>query len=72
MQEYDNGKMRETLKIAFPAVEQELQRDLWLLMLDRIERTNPRVPWFDWALAAGLLAMAAFFPKIALLFAYHL
>lgn len=76
MQEHNNGKIREALKLAFPAVDQELQRDLWPLMLRRMDKGNakagPVVPWFDWVLAAGLVAMAVFFPKIALLFAYHL
>jgi hypothetical protein len=35
-------------------------------------KARPVVPWFDWALAAGVLVMAALFPKIVLLFAYHL
>lgn len=76
MQEHDNGKIREALKLAFPAVDQEPPHDLWPLMLRRMDtakaKAGPVVPWFDWALATGVLAMAALFPKIALLFAYHL
>ena len=72
MQEHDNGKMREALKLAFPAVDQELQRDLWPLMLRRLEPGRSGVPWYDWVLAGVVVAMAAFFPKMLLLFAYHL
>jgi hypothetical protein len=64
--------MREALKLAFPAVDQELRRDLWPLMLGRIERAGPGVPWFDWALAGAVTAAFVFFPKLALLLAYHL
>ena len=72
MQEHENGKMREALKLAFPEVDQELRRDLWPLMLGRMEGTGPRVPWFDWVLAGAVTASFVFFPKLALLLAYHL
>jgi hypothetical protein len=66
-------EVRAALQKTFPAAEAELGRDLWPAMLRRMqEQPAPGVPWYDWALAASLLAMAIFFPKIALLFAYHL
>jgi len=66
--------MREALKLAFPAVDQELQRDLWPLMLRRMEKAqrHPGVPWYDWVLAGAVTVAFVFFPKLVLLLAYHL
>lgn len=72
MQEHDNGKMREALRLAFPAVDQELPRDLWPLMRQRLEQRQPGVPWYDWVLAGAVTVAFVFFPKLALLLAYHL
>lgn len=66
-------EIQQALRETLPAVETELQRDLWPAMLQRIqEQPAHSVPWYDWALAAAVLALAAFFPKVALLFAFHL
>ena len=72
MQEYDAEKVRESLKLVFPPVNQELQRDLWPLMLRRMETPVRVVPWYDWALAGAVTVLFAFVPKLALLLAYHL
>ena len=72
MQEHDNGKMREALRLAFPAVDQELERDLWPLMLRRMEQRHLGVPWYDWVLAGAVTVAFVFFPKLVLLLAYHL
>ena len=84
MQEHDNGKMREALRLAFPAVDQELQHDLWPLMLRRMDKDKGEaeakakakaglsVPWYDWVLAGAVTAAFLLFPKLALLLAYHL
>ena len=72
MQEHENGKMCEALKLAFPAVEQELQGDLWPLMLRRMEQRHSVVPWYDWVLAGAVSVAFVFFPKLALLLAYHM
>jgi len=64
--------MREALKLAFPAADHELQRDLWPLMLRRMDQPRPGVPWYDWVLAAAVIVAFVFFPKLALLLAYHL
>jgi hypothetical protein len=68
--------MREALKHAFPAVDQEPRRDLWPLMLRRMDeakaKTGPVVPWYDWVLVGAVTAAFVFFPKLALLLAYHL
>jgi hypothetical protein len=66
-------EVRAALQRAFPAPETELRRDLWPAMLRRMqEQPASGVPWYDWALAAGVLGMAVLFPKVALIFAYHL
>jgi hypothetical protein len=66
-------EVREALQRTFPPAESELRRDLWPAMLRRLEKQPASaVPWYDWALAAVVLAMVVFFPRIALLFAYHL
>lgn len=69
----DYEEIQRALKDAFPSVDTELHRDLWPPMLRRLEEQPLReVPWYDWALAAALAGIAILFPKIALLFAYHL
>jgi len=72
MQEHDAENVREGLKLAFPPVNQELQRDLWPLMLRRMETPATAVPWYDWALAGAVAVLFVFVPKLALLLAYHL
>jgi hypothetical protein len=63
---HENEKeLQELLKQALPPVQKtELQRDLWPQMLRRLDAPpHPfRVPWFDWALAAALVAALLFFP----------
>jgi len=41
-------------------------------MLRRMEKPAAKVPWYDWALAACVVAVAVIFPRLALFFAYHL
>ena len=72
MQEHDAEKVRGSLKLVFPPVNQELQRDLWPRMLRRMETSPTIVPWYDWALAGAVTALFVFVPKLALLLAYHL
>ncbi|HEY6249366.1 MAG TPA: hypothetical protein VI685_05365 [Candidatus Angelobacter sp.] len=70
---HDSEEIRAELKKAFPAVNAELRRDLWPEMLRRLEKSPTKVPWYDWALAAGVVASTLLFPMLALcLFAYHL
>jgi len=71
---HDEEEVRAVLRGALPAVDTEPPRDLWPAMLRRMEEAAPaaRVPWYDWALAAGLATVVLFFPKVLLLFAYHL
>jgi len=43
-------------------------------MLRRMDnaRARPAVPWYDWVLAGAVTVAFLFFPKLALLLAYHL
>jgi hypothetical protein len=67
----DEREIRAALQKAFPPLETELRRDLWPTMRRRLDE-RPHVPWYDWALTGGLAGVVAFFPKLLLLFAYHL
>jgi hypothetical protein len=69
-------RLRKTLESAVPPVAHiEPRRDLWPLLLRRIEEPPPkslRMPWFDWALL-GLAATALFlFPALLPALLYHL
>ena len=71
-QEHNEEEIRLALRAALPPVDTELHRDLWPAMLRRLDAPAQRVPWYDWALVGGLAGATIFFPKLILLFAYHL
>jgi len=52
-----------SLRSALPKQDspQEPSRDLWPALLART-RERPSAPWFDWALAGGVLLLLALFP----------
>lgn len=59
-------ELRALLKRELPPLQNaELQRDLWLQMLRRLDaQSEPvHVPWFDWALAAAVAAALLLFPN---------
>ena len=66
------------LKSAIPRMDDdaELPRDLWPAMLRRMDEPSARgaasVPWFDWALAGGLVAFAAIAPRTIPVILYYL
>lgn len=70
--------MKELLRNAMPRVgdEPEMERDLWPTMLRRMDEAAVdrvvRVPWFDWALAGGLVAFAAVVPRTIPVILYYL
>ena len=70
--------MKLMLQSAMPRVgdDADLLRDLWPAMLRRMDEQSARgtrsVPWFDWALAAGLLAFAAVAPRTIPVILYYL
>lgn len=68
----DDKEIQALLQKAFPAVEAEMRRDLWPEMLRRIGTSEVVLPWYDWALIAGVVAAMIIFPKFILFFAYQL
>jgi hypothetical protein len=70
--EHDERQIRDALKRSFPPVETELQRDLWPDVLRKLDLRPVRVPWYDWALVGMSAVMFLAFPRLVLVFAYHL
>lgn len=68
----DERELQELLKRGMSPVQTELRRDLWPAMRSRIEGRRPRVPWFDWALAAAATACLLLFPHVIPVLLYHL
>lgn len=68
----DELELRALLKEALPPVTDELHRDLWPGMLERLGDGARRVPWFDWVLAACAVAFVLFFPGVIPVLLYHL
>ena len=74
MNENDEIRIKNLLQQALPPVEGDPEpgRDLWPAMLHRLDAKPSALPWFDWALVAGLIAFAAFFPASIPVFFYYL
>ena len=72
MTEHDDRRIRDALKQSFPPVNTELRRDLWPEVLRRLEARPTPVPWYDWALAGLSVMTFVAFPRLVLVFAYHL
>jgi len=72
MTDYDDNKIREALQQAFPPVDETLRRDLWPMVLDKLHGRSRGVPWYDWALIAVTILTVLAFPRLLLVFAYHL
>jgi hypothetical protein len=79
MNAHDENRMKQLLKQALPRLEgeAELGRDLWPAMRRRLDSTTAASPlhrfaWFDWALLAGLVGLAAFFPASIPVLLYYL
>jgi hypothetical protein len=72
MATHDDVKLREFLKRGAEPADGELRRDLWPAMVRRMEQSERRVPWFDWALLGALTASLAFVPRIIPMLLYHL
>ena len=68
----EEEEIRALLRQAFPTSETELSRDLWPAMLQRLNTSAVTVPWYDWALMAGLAAVVIILPKLGLLFGFNL
>jgi hypothetical protein len=74
MKETNDAQIRNLLKKALHQENEELQRDLWPQMLQRLDEGSSArtVPWFDWALLALLLMCTLAFPQSILMLFYHL
>jgi hypothetical protein len=72
MTEPDDRQIRKALKESFPPVNTELRRDLWTDVLRQLGARPVGVPWYDWALVGLSAAMFVAFPRLLLVFAYHL
>ena len=87
MNEHDKDRMKKLLQQALPPVDDGRgpPRDLWPAMLRRLELKRAQFrsadsavwtgfnwAWFDGALAAGLVALVAFFPAAIPVLLYYL
>jgi hypothetical protein len=76
--EQDSARMTRLLRDSVPRIGDtpELARDLWPAMLRRMDEQTVRgaapIPWFDWALAGGLVAFAAIAPRTIPVILYYL
>lgn len=76
MKEQEQQRIEQLLKEAMQTTGgqagTELRRDLWPAMLKRLEARPVGVPWFDWALLAGVVGSLLFFPRAIPLILYYL
>jgi hypothetical protein len=74
MNEKGDDRLKKLLREALPPIEGESEpaRDLWPDLLRRMDEKPATTPWFDWALLAGLVGLAAFFPTAIPVFLYYL
>ena len=77
LDEHNDRQIRDALKQSFTPVNTELGRDLWpeILRREALRRLDARsvsVPWYDWVLVGVSAAMFIVFPRLVLVFAYHL
>ena len=72
MTEHDDHQIHDALKESFPPVNTELGRDLWPDVLRKLDPRPVGVPWYDWVMVALSAVMFLAFPRLVLVFAYHL
>jgi len=74
MNESDQERIAKLLQQALPPVEADPApgRDLWPAVLRKLDKKPIRAPWYDWALAAGLVALVAVFPASIPVLLYYL
>jgi hypothetical protein len=70
----DEDPIRYLLHQALPRIGDAAQprRDLWPDLLKRLDEKPAPVPWFDWALLAGLLGVVVFIPASIPVLLYYL
>jgi hypothetical protein len=71
---HESERIKDVLKAAVPRIAEDAEprRDLWPDVLRKVDHEPVRVPWFDWALAGGLVALAAAFPTAIPVFLYYM
>ena len=78
IRDQEADRMTVLLRSALPRVgdDADLPRDLWPTMLRRMDEQSARgassIPWFDWALAGGLVAFAVIAPGTIPVILYYL
>jgi hypothetical protein len=77
IRDQENDRVRQLIKSALPPIgdQPQLDRDLWPAMLRRMDENSARgasIPWFDWVLAGGLVAVAAIAPRTIPVILYYL
>jgi hypothetical protein len=73
MSEREIVELKKLLKSTLdPAGNDELQQDLWPMMLRRLDERPVHVPWWDWVLLAGVVALFCFFPGTIPVLLYHM
>jgi hypothetical protein len=64
----DEIEVRGFLKASVPRADGELGRHLWPEMLQRMEKSQACVPWFDWVLlgaaALGMIGVPQMIPML--------
>jgi hypothetical protein len=76
--EQESVRLAQLLRNSIPPVGgvNDPPRDLWPAMLRRMDEQTGRgaasIPWFDWALAGGLVAFAAIAPRTIPVILYYL
>ena len=70
----EEDRIRHLLQQALPPIGDaaEPNHDLWPAMLKRLDEKSPPVPWFDWALLAGVFGVVAFVPASIPVLLYYL
>jgi len=74
MKPHDEDRIKRMLQEALPPIEDQVEptRDLWPAVLRKLDQKSGAPPWFDLALAAGLLGLTAFFPASIPVLLYYL
>lgn len=72
MDDQNDRQIRDILRQGFPPVNTQLARDLWPDVLRKLDTRSVGVPWYDWALVGLSAAVLIAFPRLVLVFAYHL
>lgn len=72
MDQHEDAKLKEFVRRGAAPADGELRRDLWPAMLRRMEQSERRVPWFDWALLGLVGASLLLAPQIIPMLLYQL